>query len=197
MLNDITLGNRFLEAVAFAVEAHAGDVRKGTTIPYASHLLQVAGLVLEFGGTETEAIGALLHDTAEDAGGEKILDEIKSKFGEEVEKIVRENSDSITALKSEKAPWRVRKESYVAAIAHKSESGCLVSICDKIHNARSLNTDNRNIGDSHWERFNASKQDSLWYYNALLEAFRSRLKGVDRFQPAISELEESVNQLKP
>lgn len=186
---------RFSRAVEYAIAAHLGDVRKGTIIPYISHLVQVAGLVLEFGGTEEEAIGGLLHDTAEDAGGEATLADIREAFGPEVEQMVRENSDSITDSKAEKAPWRERKEQYIAAISHKSESALIVSICDKIHNARSLITDTRNLGPSHWSRFNATREDSLWYYQSLVKAFQRRVPVFPRLAPAIQELENAVGTL--
>lgn len=178
------LTERFVSALRFAVEVHEGDVRKGTEIPYVSHLLQVAGLVLEFGGNEDQAIGGLLHDAAEDAGGEAMLLRIRQEFGEIVESIVRENSDSITDSKAEKAPWRERKEKYIAGIASKSQSALLVSICDKIHNVRSLVSDSCLLGESHWERFNASKEDSLWYYHALSNEFGIRAKEDCRLENA-------------
>lgn len=187
--------SRFVDAVDFAIHAHEGDVRKGTSIPYVSHLLQVAGLVLEFGGDEDEAIGGLLHDTAEDAGGEAMLTQIRSQFGEKVESIVRENSDSITDSKDAKAPWRERKEHYLAGIAKKSPSALLVSVCDKIHNARSLATDNRHLGPAHWDRFNATREDSLWYYRSLVEAFERRRDADSRLGPAIEVLRLEVERL--
>lgn len=186
---------RFSRAVEYAIAAHLGDVRKGTSIPYISHLIQVAGLVLEFGGTEEEAIGGLLHDAAEDAGGEATLADIREAFGPEVEQVVRENSDSITDSKAEKAPWRERKEQYIAAISHKSESALIVSICDKIHNARSLITDTRALGPSHWSRFNATREDSLWYYQSLVKAFQQRVPDWPRLAPAVRELENAVGTL--
>ncbi len=155
MASQKTPGDRLANAVALAASFHRGDVRKGTTIPYVSHLLQVAGLVLEYGGDEDEAIAGLLHDAAEDAGGETALARIASGFGDKVAGIVRENSDSITDAKAHKAPWRERKAAYLAAIPHKTEAACLVSIADKVHNARSLLADCRLVGDSHWSRFNA------------------------------------------
>lgn len=184
----MSTSDRFCRAVEFAAVAHEGDVRKGTTIPYLSHLLQVAGLVWEYGGTEDEAIGGLLHDAAEDAGGESMLTRIQSEFGPEVESIVRQNSDSITETKGDKAPWKERKERYIAGIAHKSPSALLVSVCDKLHNARSLAQDSRTIGPGHWSRFNASREDSLWYYRSLVEAFADRVDDEPRLGPVVATL---------
>lgn len=185
----------FVQAIEFARVAHDGEVRKGTQVPYLSHLLQVAGLALEFGATEVEAIAALLHDAAEDAGGEAMLTQIREQFGDEVEAIVRANSDSITASKAEKAPWRQRKEEYLAGIAHKSESALLVSVCDKIHNARSLVADSRAHGPQHWDRFNASKEDSLWYYRSLLTEFELRADDFPRLSLAVAVFRVAVDEL--
>jgi (p)ppGpp synthase/HD superfamily hydrolase len=189
------LSDRFLAALDFALETHQGGVRKGTEIPYFSHLLQVSGLVLEFGGTEDEAIGALLHDAAEDEGGEETLAEILRRFGSQVESIVRQNSDSITSDKDSKAPWLERKTHYIAGIVDKTPDALLVSICDKLHNARSLNQDTRSLGPTHWNRFNAAKEDSLWYYQSLVTAFEKRVVDDKRLASAVTTLKLEVELL--
>lgn len=191
----IELTAQFSEAIRYAQNIHAKDLRKGTQIPYLSHLLQVAGLVLEFGGTEIEAIGGLLHDAAEDQGGEAALSEIRIKFGGEVESIVRQNSDSLAEDKDAKEPWIVRKQAYLAGIEHKTPSALLVSICDKIHNARSLNQDSRAFGEDHWKRFNASKAESLWYYQSLTAEFAKRVQDDLRLEQAVETLRLEVDQL--
>lgn len=189
------LTHRYTRAVQYAIHIHMADVRKGTSIPYVSHVLQVSGLVLEFGGTEDEAIGGLLHDAAEDAGGEPILAYIQAEFGPAVEQIVRENSDSITESKAGKAPWRGRKEKYLADMEHKSPSALLVSVCDKIHNVRALNQDSRTQGEGHWNRFNAPKEDLIWYYQALVSQFESRIADEPRLGPATILLRDEVAEL--
>jgi len=195
-MSTVVLTSKFDRALTFARIIHGSDVRKGTDIPYLSHLLQVAGIALEFGGSETEAIGALLHDAAEDGGGERTLDQILSEFGPEVAQIVRENSDSITPTKSEKAPWQERKVRYIEAISHKSRSACLVSIADKLHNVRSLMADQERFGDEHWGRFNATKVQSQWYYGSLVDAFAKRLGEFPELTPAVNELRVAVRALQ-
>lgn len=189
------LTDRFDQAMAYTRQLHEGHRRKGTEIPYLSHLLQVAGLVLEHGGTEDEAIAALLHDAAEDRGGEPVLFEIELKFGPNVAGMVRDNSDSLTEDPDSKASWRERKEAYLAAIGHKSEGSCRVSLADKIHNARSLLSDQQALGDSHWDRFNASKADSAWYYRSLVEAFATREAEYPALARLIRELKLTVEKL--
>src|SRR5258707_9097587 len=110
----MALSARFEDALVFATRLHAGQVRKETGIPYVSHLMSVSALVLEHGGSEDEAIGALLHDAVEDQGGRPTLDSIVRRFGPAVAALVGRRTDSETVPKP---PWRKRKEAYVAHIA--------------------------------------------------------------------------------
>ena len=124
----VTMGlssTRFHDAVAYAVQLHANQVRKGTDIPYVSHLLGVAGLAMEYGATEDEAIGALLHDAVEDQGGKPTLEEIRRRFGDNVAAIVEGCTDTDV---QPKPPWRKRKEAYIDHVRHASPSVCLVSV---------------------------------------------------------------------
>jgi GTP pyrophosphokinase len=100
---------RLDEAFAFANRLHASQIRKGSTIPYISHLLAVASIVMEYGGSEDEAITALLHDSIEDQGGSSTRAEIRRLFGEQVVSIVDGCTDAETVPKP---PWRQRKEAY-------------------------------------------------------------------------------------
>src|SRR5919108_864989 len=104
------LTSRFDEAFHYAHQLHAEQVRKGTASPYISHLMGVASLVLDDGGSEDEAIGALLHDAAEDHGGRQRLEEIRTRFGDAVARIVEDCTDS---WETPKRPWAERKEAYV------------------------------------------------------------------------------------
>ena len=163
------LSPRFEQALLYAAVVHAGQVRKGTGVPYLSHLLAVTALVLEHGGDETEAVAALLHDAVEDAGGAGRLADIRCRFGDAVADIVGGCSD--TDILS-KPPWPERKARYIAHLATASRSVQLVSAADKLHNLRSLLDDHRNLGPATWDRFNGKKRGTLWYYGALLRAYR-------------------------
>lgn len=166
-----TRTGRFGEALAYALTAHQGQVRKGTKIPYVSHLLGVCSLVMEDGGDEAEAIAALLHDAAEDQGGRARREDIRTRFGDRVAAIVEACTDS---FEEPKPPWRERKEAYVAHVRGSRDQGALrVSLADKLHNARAILRDYRQIGDELWARFNAGPEEILWYYRSLLDAFRS------------------------
>jgi (p)ppGpp synthase/HD superfamily hydrolase len=166
----VTLSGRFEDALVLAAQVHRDQVRKGTTIPYISHLLAVASIALQYGASEDEAIAALLHDAAEDQGGEPILNEIRQRFGDAVAEIVEGCTDSWT---TPKPPWRQRKEAYIAHMREASASVCLVAAADKLHNAQTILSDYRALGESLWSRFNGGKDGTLWYYRSLVEALHS------------------------
>lgn len=165
--------------MVYAHQVHQNQRRKGTGIPYIAHILGVAALAIEYGATEDEAIGALLHDAAEDGGGEATLAEIRARFGDAVADIVLGCSDSLVEDPEEKLPWRERKENYLAHLEHASASVCLVSAADKLHNVRSIMRDYREHGEDIWERFQGRRDGTLWYYetvaDTLLRRYRTQL----------------------
>ena len=164
------LSERFTDALTYATQLHADQTRKGGGVPYISHLLGVASIVLEYGANEDEAIAALLHDAVEDQGGAATREEIRRRFGDTVTQIVDGCTDADT---TPKPPWRQRKEAYIAHIPKASASVLLVSASDKLYNARSILNDYRLIGENVWERFHGGKDGILGYYRAVLEAFHS------------------------
>ena len=186
---------RFSEAFDYAAKKHSKQRRKGTRIPYVSHLMAVAGLVLENGGTEDEAVAALLHDAVEDQGGKATLEEIRQKFGDGVAGIVSGCTDSDV---EPKPPWRQRKEHYLAHLRNADKSVRLVSSADKLHNARTILFDYREHGEKLWERFTARKDGQLWYYRQLVETFRGPDASplVDELDRVVSEIERMARQPK-
>lgn len=164
----MNLSPRFDQGLHYAVLIHAGQLRKGTEIPYLSHLLGVASIALEYGANEDEAIGALLHDAGEDAGGRGRIEDIRQRFGNEVADIVDGCTDAEVIPKPE---WRKRKAAYSAHIPAASASVRLVSASDKLHNARAILRDYRVHGEELWLRFTGGKEGTLWYYRALIAAF--------------------------
>ena len=175
------LTDRFDRALAYATHVHGGQVRKGTSVPYVAHLLAVAATVLEYGGDEEMAIGALLHDAAEDQGGSARLEDISNRFGERVARFVGACSDSLanTAAGEKRAGWRERKEKYIAHLPGLDADVLLISLSDKVHNARSILRDLRkdDVGGKVWSRFSASREETLWYYKKLAETFQRVLPG--------------------
>lgn len=168
------LTQRYADAVAYASALHADQVRKSTTIPYISHLLGVSSLVLEAGGDEDMAIAALLHDGPEDQGGHVVLDEIRQRFGVRVARIVEGCSDSLAEDPDNKEEWKIRKERYLAHLSEADADTFTVSLADKLHNARAIVSDLMITGPSTWERFNASPEDILWYYNGIVSGANKR-----------------------
>ena len=167
----VRLTKRFERALAYAHTLHARQLRKGTQVPYIAHLLATAGIALEHGATEDEAIAALLHDAVEDQGGQRTLAAIRRRFGPAVASIVEGCTDTD---QMPKPPWRPRKEAYLAHLKRANASVRLVSAADKLHNARSTVADLRATGASVWGRFSAGPEEQLWYYESLVVTFRRR-----------------------
>jgi GTP pyrophosphokinase len=165
----LVLTPRFDEAVRYARDVHADQLRKGGSVPYIAHLLGVASIVLDDGGSEDEAIAALLHDAAEDCGGRPRLEEVRSKFGGSVARIVEDCTDS---WETPKKPWAERKRAYAQHARTLAPSSLRVSVADKVHNTYALLRDLRNEGESVWGRFNARPDDIIAYYQSLVRSYR-------------------------
>ncbi len=180
----IPLSPRFRDAVNRALYLHRRQRRKKTReerargevdVPYAAHLFAVCSLAMEHGADEDEAIAALLHDAAEDQGGEDLLTEIEEVYGERVARIIRGCSDSLAGPDEPKVAWQERKDRFLAFVREQADpSTLLVVACDKVHNARSVVTDLARSGPSIFDRFSSGQDGTLWYYRAVLEALRSR-----------------------
>lgn len=184
----VALTRRFDDALAFAANLHREQRRKGTGVPYISHPLAVASLVIEHGGGEDEAIAALLHDAIEDQGGETARAKIRRRFGERVTAIVDGCTDSDT---TPKPPWEERKRAFIARLGGASESVRLVCAADKLHNARCIVSDYRGVGADIWNRFRARKDGTLWYYRSVLDTLirAGRTPLVDELERVVDELE--------
>ena len=193
-MQQIGLSERFDSAMQFAHRIHRDQKRKGTDIPYIAHVIGVTGIVLEYGGTETQAIAALLHDTIEDApetlGAETVRRWIKHEFGTAVLNIVEHCTDAST---KPKPPWLERKKAYIAAAEHAPEDALLVSAADKMHNARAILRDYRTHREQLWARFNkdAGQAGTLGYYRALADIFARRLRN-----PIVEEIEQVLSALE-
>jgi GTP pyrophosphokinase len=185
----MTLSPRFEQALHYACVLHAGQVRRGTSVPYLAHLLAVAGLALEYGATEDEAIAALLHDAVEDAGGKPRASDIRQRFGDHVADIVAGCTDADAVPKP---PWQARKEAYITGLATTNPSARFVSCCDKLHNARSIVSDLRQHGEPIWQKFAGGKDGSLWYYTTLCAEYRR----LNVCVPLVDELERTIEEIK-
>ena len=187
---------RLDDALLAAVDLHRGQSRKGSNIPYITHLLAVAAIVGESGGTEDEVIAALLHDAIEDT--DATYRTLADRFGKPVADIVRACSDTDV---TPKPAWEKRKKDYVAHVVGASESVRLVSAADKLANARSVLADLRVLEDELWSRFRGGKEGTLWYYRSLVSVFdiagSSPIMGTpDRTRPVVEELDRVVGEIE-
>ncbi|MBI3394897.1 MAG: HD domain-containing protein [Spirochaetia bacterium] len=185
-----------MEAFEYAATLHQTQVRKGTEIPYITHLMAVASIVGEAGGTENQMIAALLHDAVEDHGGLTILSEIEQRFGDEVARIVRGCSDSMETEPAGKKPWEQRKRAYIEHLQSTDDQGTLlVSCADKLHNARSIVNGLMTIGPDLWKRFRPRQEQSLWYYRTLADIFKNKFRG-GAWSALAAELDTVVTQME-
>jgi (p)ppGpp synthase/HD superfamily hydrolase len=183
------LSSRFDEALVLANNLHRRQVRKASGVPYMAHLLAVASLVLEEGGNEDMAIAALLHDAAEDQGGEATLAGIEAAFGVEVARWVRQASDT---LELPKPAWEQRKKHHLEAIPKADREARLIMLADKVHNARSILADHARVGTEVWDRFSAPRERTVWYYQSLLDVFDRTLSAVlyDELVDCVKQMQE-------
>lgn len=179
----MVLSKLYDEALVYACDLHRTQVRKGNGTPYIAHLLSVSSRVLSAGGTEVQAIAGLLHDAAEDQGGQPTLDEVRKRFGADVAQIVADCTDSWVDPKPD---WRPRKEAYLSLLPKKPASSLLVSLADKVDNAEAILNDYRNIGDELWGRFTGRRDGTIWYYRKLSEIFDAVLPGALARQLAVA-----------
>jgi (p)ppGpp synthase/HD superfamily hydrolase len=191
------LSERFDDALLYAARHHREQLRKGSRVPYMSHLMSVSAIVLEHGGSEDQAIAALLHDAVEDAPdgqGPTVLREIRERFGEPVADIVEACSDGLDESGNRSGSWPERKRPYVAGLldpAKKSDAALLVTAADKIHNGSRIAADLREFGPTFWSTFNACEHELLWYYTSVDAAIADRLP----VTPIAEALHRAVDEL--
>jgi len=181
---------RMHDALAAGARLHKHQRRKGTTIPYLTHLLGTCSIALEYGANEDQAIAALLHDVIEDVEPVELARGEVATFGPEVLRIVEACTDTDVRPKP---PWRERKEAYIAHLGEADAAVLLVSASDKLHNATAIIHDLHRHGASVWDRFNAPRDDTLWYYRALVDAFRANPAHVPAL---IDELDQAVTEME-
>jgi (p)ppGpp synthase/HD superfamily hydrolase len=182
------LGDRFEQALILAHRLHQAQIRKGMQVPYISHLMSVAALVLEDGGDEDEAIAALLHDAVEDQGGAGTRELIQVQFGDRVVAIIDGCTESDQPLKP---PWKARKEHHLAKLVGAAPEVCRVTLADKLHNVRSLLADYSILGEALGERFGGGREGTLWYYQQMVECLEPQVSSV-----LMQSLSEAVEQLQ-
>ncbi len=161
--------DRLFDALEFAVHAHRGHFRKASRVPYITHPLRVAEMLLRLGCSDTLAIAALLHDTLEDTA--VTADEVRRAFGDRVADLVL----ALSEPEHRTAPWQQRKQHTLDFLRSAPEEVLLVACADKLDNIRAIQEDRRLLGEAVWERFNAPRTAQAWYYRALSALFLERL----------------------
>jgi (p)ppGpp synthase/HD superfamily hydrolase len=192
------LSSKFRKALTYAFDLHADQMKKLSGVPYVGHLLSAAGSVLEHGGTETQAIAALLHDAAEDQGGRKTLNKIEKKFGADVAAIVEDCTDT---FEDPKPPWKERKRAFIRHVGHFPDDALIVIAADKLDNCRRTLTNLRATGKSVWKTVSGGRE-RLWYYRSVVDAMKPRLLKIaprlcDELEEAVSDLEKAARRPGP
>jgi (p)ppGpp synthase/HD superfamily hydrolase len=181
----MTAGPRVQEAIGLALELHGDQTRKCSGVPYITHLMTVAALVGEYGGTEDQFIAALLHDAVEDQGGKAVLERIRAQFGPAVAELVWACSD---AWEDPKPPWKQRKEAHIARVPNAPREARLILAADKLHNVRAMTRAyTPEAEETYWKQFRGGRDGTLWYYEAMGKALATGWQ-----HPILRELEEAV-----
>ncbi len=157
------------DAIEFAAKAHHGQYRKSTNIPYITHPLNVAKIMLEAGCSETLAVAGVLHDTIEDT--DTTLADIETRFGPKVARLVDGLSEP-----DRSDTWENRKQHTIDDLRRAPLDVVLVTCADKLDNIRSIHQDYQALGEPFWDRFNRPKEKQKWYYEALAAVFISRIE---------------------
>ncbi len=169
---ELSISPEFNKAFAFAVEKHAGQVRKGTTIPYIVHLYDVVQILRAEGAPEEVLIGGILHDTVEDTN--TTIEEIENLFGSEIAEIVAVESED------KSLPYLERKAQHMAEVAQASRKAKMVNCADKLSNLRSIYLEEK-YDKNVWNKFKGSKAEIQWYYCTAIEAL-SALKNTEMYK---------------
>jgi (p)ppGpp synthase/HD superfamily hydrolase len=179
---------RVVAAVELAFALHADQRRKQGGAPYIGHLLAVAAIVTEDGGDEDQIVAALLHDAPEDQGGQRVLTDIRRRFGPRVAGIVDACTDT---YENPKPPWRPRKEAWLARLPERPPESWRVALADKLHNVRSVTADVRRYGLAALDVFSGGRDGTVWYYRAAADALAQLEPGplADELVRAVADLE--------
>jgi len=167
----VILTDRYLNALIFMYNLHKNQTRKGSSIPYISHLESVASIVWKHNGSETEAIAALLHDAVEDQGGLETLQLIMDNFGPEIAQIVVGLSDTIDHGSGPKPEWSIRKQKYIDSLSSEPYSVRLISAADKLDNIRDILRELEEMGPIMWSKFSGTPDQIIWYYKSLIDIY--------------------------
>lgn len=153
------------EAISFATRCHSGQVRKGSTVPFILHPIEVMQILSGMNADTNLLIAGLLHDVVEDT--DTGIGEITENFGEDVAKLVSGHSEDKSKT------WHERKATEIAETIQADIRMQKLVLADKLANMRSIHKDFGEIGDKLWCRFNAGAEQQAWYYGQMVGALAS------------------------
>ncbi len=166
--------SRVGEAIRFAVNAHEGQLRKGTTLPYIVHPMEVLGILAAMDADAELLMAGALHDCIEDGklpceeGLRPVTrEDIAKRFGERVVALVAAHSED------KSLPWEARKTIALNELAEAAPDLQKMVLADKLSNMRAIARDFKAIRDELWTRFQAPKEKQAWYYAGGVDALRS------------------------
>ena len=187
MTNAPVASPRLIKAINTAAWAHRDHVRKGTDIPYVSHVFGVMHLVSQVTDDEDVLIAALFHDILEDVPEEYSAERMGEEFGDRVVELV----GGVTK-DSSLSSWQDRSDAYLAHLREADDGSVLISAADKLHNLLSIHADLDALGDELWGPFNSGKERQLWWYRSVADLVQERLPG----NPLGEELARQVERLE-
>jgi len=187
MTNAPVASPRLIQAINTAAWAHRDHVRKGTDIPYVSHVVGVMHLVSQVTDDEDVLVAALFHDILEDVPEDYSPQRMAEEFGDRVVELVRGVTKDSTL-----SSWQDRSDAYLAHLREADDGSVLISAADKLHNLLSIHADLDQLGDELWGRFNSGKERQLWWYRSVADLVQERLPG----NPLGEELARQVERLE-
>ena len=173
------------QAFALAEWLHGDQYRKNSDeealkIPYLTHLIDVMSLLIQVGASDDQLIAGLLHDALEDQpvtpDGQVTQMVISEMFGARVLELVEAATDGSAGVPRDETTWRLRKQAHLDEMAlHMSTDpeALLVPLADKLANGQAIVYDLQHVGPIVWKRFNAQREDVIWYYTSALAVFES------------------------
>ncbi|MDX2039080.1 MAG: HD domain-containing protein [Isosphaeraceae bacterium] len=182
---------RIERALILALSAHHSQRRKATEIPYAYHVVAVAGILARAGFDEEVQIAGLLHDLLEDTP--VTAEEVASQFGPEIVGVVRGCSEVKFDADGRSRPWLDRKREHVAGLRSATLAVCAVTLADKLHNLFTICED-LEAGLEVWSRFNASREQIIAYQRAAVAVCE---RDDDRVRRLASECRSLIDRIAP
>ncbi len=183
------MGEILNKAIIFATNAHKGQFRKGTQIPFILHPLEAASIVATMTTDEEVLAAAVLHDVVEDT--DITIEQMKQNFGERVAFLVACESENKRENQSAESTWKIRKQETLDHLKTASLEVKAITLGDKLSNIRAIHRDYNNMGELLWLRFNQKdKNQHGWYYKSIAECL-VELKSYQAYKEYVELVEKT------